>query len=53
MMAVVSLWQQQQINPSEGGRRVPPPPPPQKIMGKVGHLFSVVTKAYIKKTETR
>jgi hypothetical protein len=28
MMAVFSLWRQQEISPSGGGRRVPPPPPP-------------------------
>jgi hypothetical protein len=48
-MAVIYLRRHQQINPSRGGRRIPHPPPPQKIMEKIGHPFSVETKAYIRR----
>jgi hypothetical protein len=48
-MAAISLWQLQQISPSEGGRRVPPPPPPQKITGKLGHPFFLDTESSIRR----
>jgi hypothetical protein len=49
LMEVISLRWLQQISPSGCGRRVPPPSLPQKIMGKIGHPFSVKTKAYIRR----
>jgi hypothetical protein len=47
-MVVISLQWQQQISPSGGGRWVLPPPPPQKIMGKIGHPFSIKMKVSIR-----
>jgi hypothetical protein len=48
-VVAISLQWLQQISPSRGGRSVPPPPSPQKIMGKIGCLFFVETKAYIRR----